>query len=259
MSTGCSACPATGQAREAPVSFDGSGPPVYAAPRMGTKPRKGKVAAAQVRPRRPALGNDPFERGAAARVAPLPPLPAPPVVDVAHPVPRDGGAPAHVAARLEQLESRIDDSLGNAEARLAELARQTGPATYAEELRELLVRLLPALRDRLRPLASLAKLFAAPRGLDRYGMDARLARGRSAAARLPLRVLVEGGRSRSRPAARWPGGRRGEPRGRPPLGRPRAAARDRAGSGRPGAQAPSRRLRPVAPSRRDPGGENWEP
>ena len=158
-------------------AFDASGPPVYAALRMGTKPRKGKNA--PVRSRRPVLGNDPFERGAAERLASAPPPPEATAPEPAAPAPAAAPRPAaaRVAARLDELESRIDRGMDSAEARLAELARRTGPATYAEELRELLVRLLPALRDRLRPLASLAKVFAAPRGLDRYGMDVRLVDG----------------------------------------------------------------------------------
>jgi 1-acyl-sn-glycerol-3-phosphate acyltransferase len=59
-------------------------------------------------------------------------------------------------------------------ARLAEAARRTGPAAYADELRELLVRLLPALRDAVRPLASLATLLATPAHLDAHGMDPEL-------------------------------------------------------------------------------------
>jgi hypothetical protein len=51
------------------------------------------------------------------------------------------------------------------------MARRTGPAAYTEELRELLVRLLPALRDALAPLASLATLVASPARLDEHGMD----------------------------------------------------------------------------------------
>ena len=136
---------------------------------MARKAGKGKGAAPSARSRRPVLGNDPFLRGAAAREVTVPP-PRQAAEGRAEPVP----SPAEAAARLDRIESRVDEALDGAEARLAELARRTGPATYAEELRELLVRLLPALRDSLKPLASLAKLFAAPGGLDRFGMDPRL-------------------------------------------------------------------------------------
>jgi len=121
--------------------------------------RKRKPARA-VKARRPVLGNDPFERGAAGRPVtpvvpaparpPEPPLPPPPRVATPGPPPGDG------------------------EARLAEAARSTGPAAYTEELRELLVRLLPALRDALAPLASLATLVGSPARLDEHGMDAEM-------------------------------------------------------------------------------------
>jgi 1-acyl-sn-glycerol-3-phosphate acyltransferase len=71
----------------------------------------------------------------------------------------------------------VDEALDGAEARLAELAGRTGAATYAEELRELLVRLLPALKDKLKPLATLAGTLASPGRLDRYGRDPRLEEG----------------------------------------------------------------------------------
>jgi 1-acyl-sn-glycerol-3-phosphate acyltransferase len=51
------------------------------------------------------------------------------------------------------------------------VARTTGPAAYTEELRELLVRLLPALRDALAPLAALGTLVGTPARLDEHGMD----------------------------------------------------------------------------------------
>ncbi|HVP66605.1 MAG TPA: lysophospholipid acyltransferase family protein [Anaeromyxobacteraceae bacterium] len=143
---------------------------------MARKAGKGRAAAPSSHPRRPVLGNDPFQRGAAVRTAPVPqsePVPpAPPPAAQARPGQVDQ-AP-EPAARLERLDARAEEALGSAEARLAELARRTGPLTYAEELRELLLRLLPALRESLKPLASLARLFAAPGGLDAFGMDARL-------------------------------------------------------------------------------------
>jgi len=144
---------------------------------MARKASKRRSAAPSTRSHRPALGNDPFERGAAHRPPPPPaPFPVPPPEPPAEVLP----APTPVeeaAVRLDRLESRLDEALDGAEARLARVARQTGPATYAEELRELLVRLLPALRDRLKPLASLANAAAVPRGQDPYGLDARLWEG----------------------------------------------------------------------------------
>lgn len=142
---------------------------------MARKPARAKTAAPSGHRKRPALGNDPFERGAAAREVPKPAAPSapgPPLLATPHPSAE--ASATRTEARLDRLESRVDHALGDAEARLAKLARQTGPATYAEELRELLVRLLPALRDRLKPLASLARLLASPQGLDPHGMDERI-------------------------------------------------------------------------------------
>lgn len=122
---------------------------------MPTRKRKSARAAPA---RRPVLGNDPFERGAAPR------SPAPESAQAAPPpAPPDPPAPAPPAA--------VEPPPGDGEARLAEVARRTGPAVYTEELRELLVRLLPALRDTLAPLASLATVVASPARLDEHGMD----------------------------------------------------------------------------------------
>jgi len=160
----------------------------------GSQGRKRPGVAPSGRPRRSVLGNDPFERGAAPRPpAPVttgvsaPEGPATPVSSgvrdtAAPPVlasPRLPEAPplAEAAERIARLENRVDQAFDGAEARLAELASRTGPATYAEELRELLVRLLPALKDRLKPLASLAALLASPGRLDPFGRDERLEDG----------------------------------------------------------------------------------
>ncbi len=130
--------------------------------------RKRKPARAP-QPRRPVLGNDPFERGAAERPAPPDPVPVPPHAAARPPVPP-------VPARVALPEAPP----GDGEARLAEVARTTGAAAYTEELRELLVRLLPALRDAVAPLASLATLVGSPARLDEHGMDSDLlVRGRA--------------------------------------------------------------------------------
>ena len=132
--------------------------------------KRKRKPASPAQARRPVLGNDPFERGAAPRPPPVasaavpgsPVLDAAPVVEatpepvVPPPVPPRGPA------------------AGGGEARLAEEVRKTGPGAYTEELRELLVRLLPALRDSLAPLASLATLVGSPGRLDEYGMDAEI-------------------------------------------------------------------------------------
>jgi 1-acyl-sn-glycerol-3-phosphate acyltransferase len=116
------------------------------------------------------------------------PVPAPPRAASAPGPAAAGGSPppdpaalaaraAEAAERLRRLEARADETLAGAEARLAELAGRTGAATYAEEIRELLVRLLPALKDRLKPLATLAGMLASPGRLDPYGRDPRLEEG----------------------------------------------------------------------------------
>src|SRR5512138_2308336 len=94
----------------------------------GTK--RGKKGHARARPRRPALGNDPFERGAAPRepAAPSPRTPPPPP-----PSPRPAGAEAAVAveaasARVSGLERRLDVALDGVEARLQGLAERAGIA-----------------------------------------------------------------------------------------------------------------------------------
>ena len=124
---------------------------------MSTRDRKPASAPPA---RRPVLGNDPFARGAAPRAAPPPPETSP-------------EAEPHEKAVLTPRPTPPvpDPSMGAGEARLAEELRRAGPAAYADELRVLLVRLLPALRDALSPLASLASLIGAPARLDEHGMD----------------------------------------------------------------------------------------
>jgi len=78
-------------------------------------------------------------------------------------------------ARLERLEARVEAALSDAERRLEQVLGRGGAGRYAAELREALVRLWPALRERLRPLASLAGALASPGPLDPWGMDPRLA------------------------------------------------------------------------------------
>src|SRR5512137_1278199 len=101
--------------------------------------------------RRPSvLGNDPFERGAAPRAPAVPPRPE---------------APQPPAARSEALQAEAPSPpppppaspppaprAGEAERHLADVVRHRGRAAYIEELRELAIRLVPALRDRLKPL-----------------------------------------------------------------------------------------------------------
>ena len=68
----------------------------------------------------------------------------------------------------------MEEALSDAEQRLEQVLGRGGAGRYAAELREALVRLWPALRERVRPLASLAGALASPGPLDRWGMDRRL-------------------------------------------------------------------------------------
>ncbi len=126
---------------------------------------------------KPVLGNDPFERGAASR----PPVSRPGRVapysrpsEAPHPSPTPGAETSTaggVEGRIDRLERRVDQALDGAEARLADLAQRSGPASYGEEVRELAARLLPAMRERLAGVASLVRAFEAPAQLDAFGMD----------------------------------------------------------------------------------------
>jgi 1-acyl-sn-glycerol-3-phosphate acyltransferase len=123
-----------------------------------TRPRR---VARTRRPSRPALGNDPFERGAAPRAPPVRP-PAPP--------------PSRAAgARLERLEARVEAALSDAEERLERVLGRGSASRYRSELKEALARLWPVAQERLRPIASLAAALASPGPLDAWGMDPRLA------------------------------------------------------------------------------------
>ncbi len=147
----------------------------------GTGKRKGKKPAAA--PLRPALGNDPFARGAAPRT-PAPraepaPQPAPP--DPAQPgapaEPRPRAATAAQAARtLDALEARLDAAIADAEARLGAAAGEGDQAVAKarEDLRAVLATLWPGLRQRLASVGDLVKLLEPPERLERFGMDPRL-------------------------------------------------------------------------------------
>jgi len=128
----------------------------------GPRTTKG-ASASRKRAARPVLGNDPFERGAAPR-APAARTPAQSR--------RDEGAPDR---RIEEAEAKAGVAVEGAEARLEEVLSRAGSASYVNEVRELVTRLLPALAEQLRPLASLARLLSRPGPLDPHGMDPRLA------------------------------------------------------------------------------------
>jgi len=140
----------------------------------GTRKRKGKGRAGAARP---ALGNDPFARGAAPRV----PAPRPDEAAPHGPPPTPGPAPVEAPAAatlrsLDALEARLDAAIGEAEARLASAAGE-GDAAVArarEDLRAVLATLWPALKARLSPVGDLLRLLEPPERLDRFGMDPRL-------------------------------------------------------------------------------------
>jgi 1-acyl-sn-glycerol-3-phosphate acyltransferase len=134
------------------------------------KPPGGKARAVS-RARRAALGNDPFERGAALRDVPRTPTVTPTEPVTAH--------VAHVASaaaeRLNRAERQLDSALGGLEGRLEDLAARAGFGSVEGELREVLSRLVPALKHRLGTLGDLVRLLEAPQRLDAYGMDPRFA------------------------------------------------------------------------------------
>src|SRR6266568_5399082 len=133
--------------------------------------KQGKKPAGKRAPRvaKPALGNDPFERGAAVRT---PESLALHFVPTATPTPISTAAAA-LRDRLGALEQRVETATSAASARLRDLALQESAGEHARELAEMAGRLLPLARSRLGGLAALRSLFAgaAPGALDAYGMD----------------------------------------------------------------------------------------
>jgi len=120
--------------------------------------------------RRPALGNDPFERGAAARE------PAAATGGAGESaVRRVAGAAAAASARLDDVEHRLDSALGGLEGRLEDLSTRAGFAALEGELRAALAQLAPALRRRIGSLGDLVRLIEPPERLDRDGLDPRFA------------------------------------------------------------------------------------
>ncbi len=159
-----------------------------------------------MRSRRPALGNDPFERGAAPREPAQPrvseppdagPAPAPLPAPVAAPVPAPTRSPSRVpprapdpaaastppassalasaASTLAEVEHRVDAAIHGIEERIQGLVVRTGIPGLDAEAREAVARLLPALRQRLGTLADLFRLLEPAERLDRFGMDPRFA------------------------------------------------------------------------------------
>jgi 1-acyl-sn-glycerol-3-phosphate acyltransferase len=173
---------------------------------VGGKKRR-KEPRGRARPRRPALGNDPFERGAASREPAEPdatqqaptarptstptatarptaaptatpaPIPAPTATPSKTPAPAGPSAPIleSAAARVAAVERRVDAALGGVESRLQELAARSGIPSAPGELREAIARLLPAVKRRLAQGLDLLKLLEPAERLDRFGMDGRFA------------------------------------------------------------------------------------
>lgn len=142
----------------------------------GTDRRKpGRKARAAARPRRPALGNDPFERGAAIRGDGTTPAATPTPAARVSRAGRVVQAAAVASARVGDIEHRLDSALGGLEGRLEDFASRAGVAAVQGELREALARLVPPLRQRLGTLGDLVRLFEPAERLDPYGMDPRFA------------------------------------------------------------------------------------
>jgi 1-acyl-sn-glycerol-3-phosphate acyltransferase len=150
---------------------------------MAGREQRKKTARKRSKARRPApkpvLGNDPFERGAAVRSAPIAvPSPSPsPSPSPTSTAPSTATRAASVLReRLVALEQRVDSAAASATAaagRLGDLARQEASGEHARELLQLVAGLLPALRERLAGLASLRALLSGG-DLDAFGMDREL-------------------------------------------------------------------------------------
>ncbi len=183
----------------------------------GRRAKKSTGPKAKASPRRksarPALGNDPFERGAAVRApapvadsepppaerppeSPPPPLAIAPAAAAAHPAPdsataAEGASPvaapteapttapdvpatASLRARLGALESRVESAAADASARLRDLARQEASGELARDLLQAASRVLPALREGVASLGALRDVFTGRRELDAFGMDREL-------------------------------------------------------------------------------------
>jgi 1-acyl-sn-glycerol-3-phosphate acyltransferase len=140
--------------------------------RRGKSTRK---ADSPARPRRPALGNDPFERGAAVREPAQPsasstssqtPTSTATPTATSTPIPTPTSTPTPAAA------DRVHEG---APAAIVRSLSRANLAALEGEAREAVSRLLPALRERLGSLLDLVRLLEPAERLDRYGMDVRFA------------------------------------------------------------------------------------
>ncbi|HET6412758.1 MAG TPA: lysophospholipid acyltransferase family protein [Anaeromyxobacter sp.] len=125
--------------------------------------------------RRPALGNDPFARGAAPRAAaPVPLRPPSPARDPA-PVESPMPGPETTSERVAAFEERALAALDVLEGHLAELAGRAGLGVNRWELGEVLGGILPRLKAGLSSAVDLLRLVEPPGELDRFGMDPHFA------------------------------------------------------------------------------------
>jgi 1-acyl-sn-glycerol-3-phosphate acyltransferase len=94
----------------------------------------------------------------------------------ATPTPNRVAAVASAASsRIAGVERRLEAAIDGLEIRLEELAGRAGLAAAQGELREVIARLLPALRARAGAMGELVRLLEPPERLDRHGMDPRFA------------------------------------------------------------------------------------
>src|SRR5512142_2904898 len=147
--------------------------PTRARPEAALRPGKAsRSSGRRARPARtapPALGNDPFARGAAVRPA-APPPPAPRSTP-----PPSAQAEADEAVRLAAVERKVEAALDGVEERLLELAGRAGLRDAGHELRGALLGLLPRLKGALGSALDVVRLVEPPGGVDRFGMAARFA------------------------------------------------------------------------------------
>jgi 1-acyl-sn-glycerol-3-phosphate acyltransferase len=142
------------------------------------KPRaRSRTTRRPSRQARPALGNDPFARGAAPRPPASPrPEPEPPPAPERPASPPPPRPAANGAADLVQAaEHHVTTALDGIEERLVDLAERAGLREAGRELQQALGSLLPRLRAGLGSAMDLLRLLEPPERLDRFGMDPRFA------------------------------------------------------------------------------------
>jgi 1-acyl-sn-glycerol-3-phosphate acyltransferase len=133
---------------------------------------------------KPALGNDPFESGAAVREPP----PALELADVSGPAPAVDAVEAQPAASPVATPPAIPEPADAAGAPPAPPvqpvvppldargpAHGAGTGTRARDVVQAVSRLAPGLREKLGQLVSLARILERPGELDSFGMDRELA------------------------------------------------------------------------------------